>query len=117
MKRAFTLIELLVVIAITAILAAILFPVFNQAKEAARKTADPSNMNHLGIATQMYMSDHDDTLLFYASYIAESTVSVSRNGVLPPNKAATYPVKWWNELMLYLHNTGVLVAPTTRIRH
>ena len=60
MKRAFTLIELLVVIAIIAILAAILFPVFAQAKEAAKKTADLSNNKQLGTATAIYLSDSDD---------------------------------------------------------
>ncbi len=61
MKKAFTLIELLVVIAIIAILAAILFPVFAQAKEAAKKTADLSNLKQLGTALVMYMGDYDDT--------------------------------------------------------
>lgn len=53
MKRAFTLIELLVVIAIIAILAAILFPVFAQAKEAAKKTGCLSNTKQVGIAWPM----------------------------------------------------------------
>ncbi len=61
MKRAFTLIELLVVIAIIAILAAILFPVFAQAKLAAKKTGDLSNMKQIGLATKMYLTDYDDT--------------------------------------------------------
>jgi len=61
MKRAFTLIELLVVIAIIAILAAILFPVFAQAKMAAKKSADLSNMKQIGMATQLYLQDNDDT--------------------------------------------------------
>jgi prepilin-type N-terminal cleavage/methylation domain-containing protein len=56
----FTLIELLVVIAIIAILAAILFPVFAQAKEAAKKTADLSNNKQILLASQMYMGDFDD---------------------------------------------------------
>ncbi len=60
MKRAFTLIELLVVIAIIAILAAILFPVFAQAKEAAKKTACLSNNREIGIGVLMYMNDNDD---------------------------------------------------------
>lgn len=59
-KRAFTLIELLVVIAIIAILAAILFPVFAQAKVAAKKTADLSNTKNIATATLMYCSDYDD---------------------------------------------------------
>jgi len=60
MKRAFTLIELLVVIAIIAILAAILFPVFAQAKLAAKKTQSLSNVKQLGLALQMYLGDSDD---------------------------------------------------------
>ncbi len=59
-RKGFTLIELLVVIAIIAILAAILFPVFAQAKEAAKKAADISNQKQLLTSTFMYMSDVDD---------------------------------------------------------
>ncbi|RYG35675.1 DUF1559 domain-containing protein [bacterium] len=60
MKRAFTLIELLVVIAIIAILAAILFPVFAQAKEAAKKTVCISNSKQIALAMMMYATDSDD---------------------------------------------------------
>ncbi|MBS1706119.1 MAG: prepilin-type N-terminal cleavage/methylation domain-containing protein [Armatimonadetes bacterium] len=59
-QRAFTLIELLVVIAIIAILAAILFPVFAQAKAAAKKTACLSNEKQLVMAIIMYANDNDD---------------------------------------------------------
>jgi prepilin-type N-terminal cleavage/methylation domain-containing protein/prepilin-type processing-associated H-X9-DG protein len=62
MRRGFTLIELLVVIAIIAILAAILFPVFAQAKLAAKKTQDLSNIKQIGLSTMMYLNDYDDTL-------------------------------------------------------
>jgi prepilin-type N-terminal cleavage/methylation domain-containing protein len=60
MKRAFTLIELLVVIAIIAILAAILFPVFAQAKNAAKNTALLSNLKQAGLACIEYCGDNDD---------------------------------------------------------
>src|SRR5437773_3822790 len=57
----FTLIELLVVIAIIAILAAILFPVFAQAREKARQVACTSNLKQLGNAMLMYAQDYDET--------------------------------------------------------
>jgi prepilin-type N-terminal cleavage/methylation domain-containing protein/prepilin-type processing-associated H-X9-DG protein len=60
LKRAFTLIELLIVIAIIAILAAILFPVFSQAREKARQTACISNMSQIGLATMQYVQDYDE---------------------------------------------------------
>ncbi len=59
--RAFTLIELLVVIAIIAILAGILFPVFAQSREAARKAACISNMKQISSALQLYAQDYDET--------------------------------------------------------
>lgn len=60
-QRGFTLIELLVVIAIIAILAAILFPVFAQAREKARQTSCLSNLKQMGLATLMYVQDYDET--------------------------------------------------------
>ena len=59
-KSGFTLIELLVVIAIIAILAAILFPVFAQARAAARKASCLSNMKQIGLSTGMYVQDYDE---------------------------------------------------------
>lgn len=59
-RKAFTLIELLVVIAIIAILAAILFPVFAQAKQSAKKAVALSNTKQIALGLNMYMADHDD---------------------------------------------------------
>jgi prepilin-type N-terminal cleavage/methylation domain-containing protein len=68
-KHGFTLIELLVVIAIIAILAAILFPVFAQAREKARQVGCLSNLKQMGTATMMYVQDYDET---YPSHLALS---------------------------------------------
>jgi prepilin-type N-terminal cleavage/methylation domain-containing protein/prepilin-type processing-associated H-X9-DG protein len=59
-RPGFTLIELLVVVAIIAILAAILFPVFHQAREKARQATCLSNLKQLGLATMMYLQDYDE---------------------------------------------------------
>src|ERR1051326_9363691 len=61
-REGFTLIELLVVIAIIAILAAILFPVFAQAREKARSTACTSNLKQIGTALMMYGQDYDEQM-------------------------------------------------------
>ncbi len=92
-RKAFTLIELLVVIAIIAILAAILFPVFAQAKEAAKKTACLSNSKQIGTSTLLYLNDYDDT--FYphrfnckngAAFVTCSAYLDGSNNVLPEAK-------------------------------
>lgn len=63
-RSGFTLIELLVVIAIIAILAAILFPVFAQAREKARTAQSGSNVRQLGLAVKMYVQDYDERYPF-----------------------------------------------------
>ena len=79
-RTAFTLIELLVVIAIIAVLAAILFPVFAQAREKARQTSCLSNLKQIGMATQLYLQDYDEGL--YPTEYGENNglVQVTWNG-------------------------------------
>jgi len=81
-KRGFTLIELLVVIAIIAILAAILFPVFAKAREAARKAACGSNVRQYTAATLMYTQDYDETFPMNA-YLAGTCVATFYLSVAP----------------------------------
>ena len=76
---AFTLIELLVVIAIIAILAAILFPVFAQAREQARSAVCTSNTRQIGLAVNMYLQDYDETLPVFFAYNTEKPDGVSYN--------------------------------------
>ncbi|MER3466413.1 MAG: hypothetical protein C4340_04580, partial [Armatimonadota bacterium] len=61
-RRAYTLVELLIVVAIIAVLAAILFPVFSRAKEAAKKTNCLMNVRQFSVATILYSADYDDVL-------------------------------------------------------
>lgn len=85
-KSAFTLIELLVVIAIIAILAAILFPVFAQAKEAAKKTQDLSTFKQIGTSMELYKGDYDDGYPTWSDWWAMYTVT---SGPTRYNTAAT----------------------------
>lgn len=70
-SHGFTLIELLVVMAIISILAAILFPVFTQAREKARAIDCLSNLRQIGVATGMYFSDHEGQLYFHHAGLEE----------------------------------------------
>lgn len=106
MRKAFTLIELLVVIAIIAILAAILFPVFAQAKASAKKTACLSNQRQLGIALTQYISDNDDQLFFFAH-----DVDLSRTNLAGPF-GATRENRWWNQIQPYVKNLEILKSPS-----
>jgi prepilin-type N-terminal cleavage/methylation domain-containing protein/prepilin-type processing-associated H-X9-DG protein len=83
-RRGFTLIELLVVIAIIAILAAILFPVFAQAREKARAMACLSNTKQLGTAVQMYVQDNDERFpSCYSTYPVPPYVVDPRTSLQP----------------------------------
>ncbi len=92
-RKGFTLIELLVVIAIIAILAAILFPVFAQAKVAAKKTSDLSNLKQNILASLMYANDADDYLpvtVWQEDYVsAAKTLPYTKNKQIFTNNSST----------------------------
>jgi prepilin-type N-terminal cleavage/methylation domain-containing protein/prepilin-type processing-associated H-X9-DG protein len=111
-RRGFTLIELLVVVAIIAILAAILFPVFAQAREKARQTACLLNQKQLGMAVLMYEQDYDEHLFFYGS---TAVPAQSRTGAVLPTADSANPVRWYNALQPYAKNTGIFACPSDEL--
>src|SRR5436309_2534502 len=93
-RRGFTLMELLVVIAIIAILAAILFPVFAQAREKARSIQCLSNLKQIGMASRLYSQDYDEVLV--PNYLF--------------NTSTTYQY-FWHLLAPYVKNENVFACP------
>jgi prepilin-type N-terminal cleavage/methylation domain-containing protein/prepilin-type processing-associated H-X9-DG protein len=98
-RQGFTLIELLVVIAIIAILAAILFPVFAQARDKARSAACLSNVKQLGTGLIMYAQDYDETLPHHPADVGNFLAAAAA-----PN--------WAKGLMPYVKNEQILNCPS-----
>ena len=98
--RGFTLIELLVVIAIIAILAAILFPVFSQARAKARAISCLSNCRQTGMAFQMYVTDYDET-----------TPTVSKATQPGGLDGTGYVNDWYIVLAAYVKNQPMWLCP------
>jgi len=131
MRKAFTLIELLVVIAIIAILAAILFPVFAQAKAAAKQSVCLSNMKQIGTAFTLYGGDSDDNfpggrdsddlwIFFISPYIkgkpANWDKSRSNVYVCPMNdKIQSISRGVFNAYPGLMNELGLTVSPRNRI--
>jgi prepilin-type N-terminal cleavage/methylation domain-containing protein len=108
-RYAFTLIELLVVIAIIAILAAILFPVFAQARDKARQTACLSNCKQIGLAVMMYANDYDETFFWQKDWQEEAQVGSGFWGA----SYKTY-VRWPFAHAPYIKNYAVFKCPSDK---
>src|SRR5262245_25340032 len=104
-RAGFTLIELLVVIAIIVILAAILFPVFAQAREKARQTSCLSNVKQLGLAYMMYLQDYDAT---FPPHVTERTAPPGT----PDTPEARAPYSYKTKLDPYVKNRPVFKCPS-----
>jgi len=127
-KSGFTLIELLVVIAIIAILAAILFPVFARAREAARKSTCQSNLKELALALQGYWSDYDATLpnSLITERISNPTAATpseqsrqlftTKSGQLPA-APGTRPATWAQILYDHMKNKDIMWCPSDSADH
>jgi len=112
-RNAFTLIELLVVIAIIAILAAILFPVFAQAKLAAKKTNDLSQLKQLALGTLMYDGDYDDTALVFP-YAGRWSTSCPGCGSNTEFLSGQLGPQWADRLQPYVKNKAIMSDPANQ---
>jgi prepilin-type N-terminal cleavage/methylation domain-containing protein/prepilin-type processing-associated H-X9-DG protein len=119
-KRAFTLIELLVVIAIIAILAAILFPVFAQARESARKTSCLSNVKQISLAVTMYVQDYDERFPMWANAQINGGNPAYDYGATgfgqsdPDDPGAVYHYTGWDKMIAaYVKDRAVFHCPDT----
>jgi len=111
----FTLIELLIVIAIIAILAALLFPVFGQAREKARSSSCLSNFKQIGTAVEIYVDDYDQT--YPMSRFPDATHPAggctSSAPTQPPGDALEgSSVNWKRAVGAYLKNRSVWACPS-----
>jgi prepilin-type N-terminal cleavage/methylation domain-containing protein len=105
----FTLIELLVVIAIIAILAAILFPVFAQARDKARQTTCLSNIKQLSLGVLMYAQDYDEQLLY-----RPTQAHCQWRYICATAKEPRWWLNWWDVVLPYTKNNAIYNCPSAQ---
>jgi prepilin-type N-terminal cleavage/methylation domain-containing protein/prepilin-type processing-associated H-X9-DG protein len=110
-SKGFTLIELLVVIAIIAILAAILFPVFAQARAKARQVSCLSNTKQLGTSYLMYKQDYDENFPYWSWWYSSAIGACPRSD--RPLACEKYESIWFSCLYPYVKNAQVFSCPST----
>lgn len=123
-RRGFTLIELLVVIAIIAILAAILFPVFAQAREKARQTSCLNNIKQGGLGILMYSQDYDECFPAGCANVGGTEWTSSRMHTIPPTWSSmqTHPrviasyLIWSATTQPYVKNWSILACPSGSVQ-
>lgn len=118
LSRGFTLIELLVVIAIIAILAAILFPVFAQAREKARQTGCLSNQKQIATAMMMYTQDYDEMFPSQSyngvDYTALGGQPVDGMPLLNSGIASAFGWNYKDRVLPYTKNENIWICPTNQ---
>lgn len=107
-RKGFTLIELLVVIAIISILAAILFPVFSQARERARLASCTSNLKQFMLGIMMYTQDYDENMPLAWKIKGQTGVKITQTG---EEGAGSRPQGLWNDIMPYVKSQQVFQCP------
>lgn len=114
-RRGFTLIEVLIVISIVALLAALLFPVFERARESARGAVCLSNMRQVGMSLRMYLQDYDEVYpmnRFPDEAHPEGKCALDMGSSYPLSTSEESRINWRRVVQSYIKNTQMTVCPS-----
>jgi prepilin-type N-terminal cleavage/methylation domain-containing protein/prepilin-type processing-associated H-X9-DG protein len=116
-RHGFTLIELLIVVAIIALLAALLFPAFSRAREAARRTSCASNLKQIGLGVLQYAQDYDEIMV--PGWLDGTCAAITTTGEVATNSGTgagkcNDNFKWMDLIYPYVKSEGVFNCPSAR---